>query len=59
MYAAFPRSEYRMGESDFHHRFDLPQKVSYRLAYSAPYARRDSDGSPRFLMLPFPDVPCS
>ena len=36
MYAAFPRSEYPMGKSDFHHRIDLPQKVSYRLAYSTP-----------------------
>ena len=35
MYAALPRSEYRMSESDFHHRFGLPQKVSYRSAYSA------------------------
>jgi hypothetical protein len=25
-----------MGKSDFHHRVDLPQKVSYRLAYSTP-----------------------
>ena len=36
MYAALPRSEYRMGESDFHPRIGLPQKVSCRLAYSAP-----------------------
>jgi hypothetical protein len=35
LYAALPRSEYRMSESDFHHRFGLPQKVSYRSAYSA------------------------
>ena len=42
-----------MGKSDFHHRFSLPQKVSYRLAYSVPQANRDSNGSPRFLTLPF------
>jgi hypothetical protein len=45
LYAAFPRSEYRMGESDFHRRIDFPQDGPFRLAYSVhvrPRRRRIS-----------------
>ena len=58
LYAAFPRSEYRMGESDFHRRFDFPQDGPFGLPTPSA-CDRDGGGSPRFLTLPFPGMPCS
>jgi hypothetical protein len=60
LYAAFPRSEYPMGESDFHHRVRFP--------LDGPFGRRTqlNSGSAKTVvdlsgpsMLPFPSVPCS
>jgi hypothetical protein len=42
MYAAFPRSEYRMGESDFHHRLDLPQKGFLSVGLLGPHMRAET-----------------
>src|SRR5262249_24407763 len=47
-----------MGESDFHRRISFPQMVSFGWP-TRPHANQDGGGSPRFLPLPFPDVPCS
>ena len=54
----FPALGVRMGESDFHRRFSFPQHLFFRSAYSA-LADQDGGGSPRFLTLPFPGMPCS
>jgi hypothetical protein len=60
LYAAFPRSEYPMGESDFHHRVCFP--------WDGPFGRRTQLNSRSAKtvvdlsgpsMLPFLSVPCS
>ena len=60
MYAAFPRSEYRMGESDFHHRVRFPMDGPFsrrtRLNSRSTKTTVDLSGPS---MLPFPSVPCS
>jgi hypothetical protein len=60
LYAAFPRSEYRMGESDFHHRVRVPMDGPFssrtQLNSRSAKTRVDLSGPS---MLPFPSVPCS
>src|SRR5205823_1940902 len=58
MYAAFPRSEYLWASPT-----STVASASLRMVLSVgllgPHANQDGGGSPRFLTLPFPDVPCS
>jgi hypothetical protein len=56
LYAAFPRSEY-------YQRVRLPSQrlPAFGCAWCTAYSgyAEDRDGSPRFLTIPFPSVPCS
>ena len=58
MYAAFPRSEYLWASPT-----STVASASLRMVLSVGllgrHANQDGGGSPRFLTLPFPDVPCS
>ena len=58
MYAAFPRSEYLWASPP-----STVASASLRMVLSVGllgrHANQDGGGSPRFLTLPFPDVPCS
>src|ERR1039457_7247418 len=60
LYAAFPRSEYRMGESDFHQRVRFLMDGPF-----SPRPRRNSLSVKTMVdlsgpsMLPFPSVLCS
>src|SRR6185503_2422731 len=60
LYAAFPRSEYRMSKSDFHHRVRVPMDGPFssrtQLNLRSAKTRVDLSGSS---MLPFLSVPCS
>ena len=60
LYAAFPRSEYPMGESDFHHRVRFPMDgpSGRRTQLNSRSAKTMVDLSGPS-MLPFPSVPCS